>query len=262
MSFSTTEFCKFCNVGREALRLYEKLGLISPRINPDNQYRIYDEWDASKIAEIKHYQGLGFSLKEIAEILENSDLAQTIESMKKSVTIYQNRIRHDQMRCKKIEEELKIISQIPDLLDCYFYCDLPEMVYFPTPENNQDLNHPGKNNFMQHLDFLTPCLRIDRDYSGDESRQDYSGWGVLITREYAEYLDIHDGLSLPSSKSLCTIIDAGEKGTLSRNRFESFLSRLDQEPSSAVTTMYGALLTRTHDMNGNYHRYLFTFARV
>lgn len=262
MSFSTTEFCKFCNVGREALRLYERLGLISPRINPDNQYRIYDAWDASRIAEIKHYQALGFSLKEIAEILENSDLDQTIGFMKKSVTIYQNRIRHYQMRCKKTEEELEIIRRIPELLGCYFNWVLPEMVYFPTTEKKQDLNHPEKNDFMQFLDFFMPCLHIDRDYSGDESRQDYSGWGVLITREYAEYLDIHDGISLPSSKSLCTIIDAGEKGTLSKNRFESFLSRLDQEPSRESTTVYGALLTRTHDMTGNYHRYLFTFARV
>lgn len=67
-----------------------------------------------------------------------------------------------------------------------------------------------------------PCLQIDRDYSGDESQQNYSGWGVLLTREYAEYLDIHDRIVLPSSKSLCTIIDVGEKGTLSKNRFESF----------------------------------------
>ena len=84
MDFSTTEFCRLCNVGREALRLYERLGLISPRINPDNQYRMYDAWDASRIAEIKHYQALGFSLKEIVEILENSDLTQTIGSVEKA----------------------------------------------------------------------------------------------------------------------------------------------------------------------------------
>lgn len=262
MKFSTTEFCKFCNVGREALRLYERLGLISPRTNPDNHYRIYDTWDASKIAEIKHYQALGFSLKEIADILENRGLTQTIESIENSISIYQDRIRYYQMLCKKTEEELKVIRKIPEMLGQYFIWDLPELVYVQTPEKKQDANNHEETYFMQYLDFFMPCLCIDQDYSGDESQQDYSGWGVLITREYADYLNIHDGIALPSSKALCTIIDAGEKGTLSKNRFEGFLSRLEQESSRESTTVYGALLTRTHDMTGNYHRYLFTFARV
>lgn len=176
MEFSTTEFCKFCNVGREALRLYERLGLISPRTNPDNRYRIYDAWDASKIAEIKHYQALGFSLKEIADILENSDLTQTIGSMENSVSIYQDRIRYYQMLCKKTEEELKVIRRIPEMLGRYFTWVLPELVYFQIPEKKQGAKNQEETYFMQYLDFFMPCLRIDRDYSGDESRQDYSGW--------------------------------------------------------------------------------------
>ena len=82
---------------------------------------------------------------------------------------------------------------------------------------------------------------------------------MLTAREYADYLDIRDGTPLPSSKALCTVIDAGEKGALSKGRCENFLSRLEQESSREPAAVYGALLTRTHDMAGDYHRYLFTF---
>lgn len=262
MSYSTKEFCKLCDVGREALRLYERLGLISPRINSDNRYRMYDAWDASKIAEIKHYQALGLSLKEISGILNNSDLQQTVEYMENSVSMYKDRIRYYQMLCKKTEEELRIMHKIPEMFDQYASMVLPDLVFVMTPEIKRDGNPQEKTSFMQFLDFFMPCIRIDEDYSGDESRQDYSGWGVLLKKEYADFLKISGGITLPSSHVLCTVIDAGEKGTLSKKLFENFLSRLEQESPLHPITIYGALLTRTHDNTGDYHRYLFTFAFI
>ena len=261
MGYSTSEFCRLCNVGREALRLYERMGILAPKVNPDNRYRSYDAWDASRIAEVKHYQALGFSLKEIREILENHDLSQTIRSMENSVALYRDKIRYYQMLCRKTEEELEVIRRIPEMLGVYSISTVPDLVFFSDRENEQMSMNDGANNFMRYLDFFMPCLRIDRAYAGDESLQDYSGWGALISREYAEYLGMRGGNPIPASKVFCTVIDAGEKGTISRKLFDGFFEALGQSHTDHDGTIYGALLTRTHDGSGDYHRYLFTFTR-
>ena len=53
----------------ETVRYYEKLGLMPvPRKNTSG-YRQYSEHDVTRLAFIKHAQELGFSLKEIRELL-------------------------------------------------------------------------------------------------------------------------------------------------------------------------------------------------
>ena len=37
--YSTNDLCQMFGVGRETLRHYENLGLLNPKINPENGYR-------------------------------------------------------------------------------------------------------------------------------------------------------------------------------------------------------------------------------
>lgn len=47
---------------RDALRLYEKRGIIQPEIDPGNGYRYYDDWQMNLLWDCKYYQAMGFSL--------------------------------------------------------------------------------------------------------------------------------------------------------------------------------------------------------
>lgn len=259
MGYTTKEFCRICNVGRETLRHYEQLGFLHPTIDPDNHYRNYDSWDASILADIKKYQSIGFSLEQIKTILSEYDLAQLITSVEDRVAIYHDQIQYYQMLCKKSEEELDILRRIPQLSGQYTISQIPPLLYIP----DNDLMHVSfanrTNNAMKHLDFFTPCIRIDRDFAGDEMKPDYSGWGLIAKKEYSDYFKIYDGIAVPASKTICTIIDAGEKGNISKSLFDAFYSYIKQNTSEINPTIYAYLLTRTHDNTGSYHRYLYTF---
>lgn len=64
-----SELAKACGVGVETIRYYERRGLI-PDPRPGKQgYRDFSEDDARRVRFIKQSQGLGFTLKEIAELL-------------------------------------------------------------------------------------------------------------------------------------------------------------------------------------------------
>src|SRR5580704_9604607 len=57
-------------VGVETIRFYERLGLLAAPIRKDSGYRLYPEHVLGRIRFIKRAKELGFSLKEIKELLE------------------------------------------------------------------------------------------------------------------------------------------------------------------------------------------------
>lgn len=67
-------------ITRKTLRNYETKGLISAESsrNPINNYREYDDEDIDRIWSIKILQGVGYSLSEIRELIENPNSDFTI----------------------------------------------------------------------------------------------------------------------------------------------------------------------------------------
>jgi len=60
---------KRAGLGAETVRYYEREGLITPAARTDSNYRIYHQDDIARLHFIKHAKSLGFSLKEIKELL-------------------------------------------------------------------------------------------------------------------------------------------------------------------------------------------------
>lgn len=53
----------------KTIRYYEEIGLIAPAERLENRYRAYDENDVQTLRFIQRARSLGFSLKEVAELL-------------------------------------------------------------------------------------------------------------------------------------------------------------------------------------------------
>ena len=61
---------KQVGVGIETVRFYERQGLIEPPPRTDSNYRVYPQAEAERLKFIKRAKDLGFTLKEIKELLE------------------------------------------------------------------------------------------------------------------------------------------------------------------------------------------------
>lgn len=57
----------------EAVRHYVRIGLLSPRRDPDNGYRLFDAPSLRKARFIRRARGLGFTLGDIRTIFAHSD---------------------------------------------------------------------------------------------------------------------------------------------------------------------------------------------
>lgn len=66
------ELCEFLDISYKALRVYEEEGLIKPN-RDNNNYRNYNEDDILRVREIMLYRTLGFSIKDIKEMMKDYD---------------------------------------------------------------------------------------------------------------------------------------------------------------------------------------------
>ena len=66
------ELAKRARVSPDTVRHYVQIGLLNPTRNPDNGYKLFSLEDVNRVRFIRQAKSLGFTLKEIAEILEHS----------------------------------------------------------------------------------------------------------------------------------------------------------------------------------------------
>jgi len=71
------EVSKCSGIGIEALRFYEKSGLIDKPARTDSGYRMYDARVLERLSFIKQAQVLGFSLDEIKRIIDEKRAGQS-----------------------------------------------------------------------------------------------------------------------------------------------------------------------------------------
>ncbi len=67
--FQIGELAKRCGVSTEALRFYEKNGLIKPATRNESGYRLYSDESEKQIQFVLKAKSLGLSLDEIKELL-------------------------------------------------------------------------------------------------------------------------------------------------------------------------------------------------
>jgi DNA-binding transcriptional MerR regulator len=68
-----TEFARRAGVGPEVVRYYVREGLLAPRRDPMNGYKRFDHPQLARIQFIRLAQALGFTLREIGDLLARMD---------------------------------------------------------------------------------------------------------------------------------------------------------------------------------------------
>lgn len=105
------EMCEMTMTTPDALRFYEKIGLLSPK-RLDNNYRVYTQVDYRTIQYIKVLQYIGFTLSEISELLLMDAMEINEECNANTIEIFSNKI-------SQIEYKVNIYNKVLDVLKTY-----------------------------------------------------------------------------------------------------------------------------------------------
>ena len=106
------EVSKRSGVGVEALRFYEKSGLLDKPSRTYSGYRVYGEDVLERLAFIKQAQALGFSLDEIRRIIEDARKGQSPcdevrEIVRRRMGELDERLRELQRHRKELKQTLE-----------------------------------------------------------------------------------------------------------------------------------------------------------
>ena len=123
-TFTIAELANEFGVTHRTIRFYEDKGLIAP--SRDGQTRIYSERDRTRLAWILRGKRVGFSLAEIAEMLDLYDLDDDRLTQRR-VTLVRCRERLDALKRQRDD----IDDTITELED---FCETLEGMVVPKPK--------------------------------------------------------------------------------------------------------------------------------
>src|SRR3954464_3331738 len=94
MNYTINQLAKTAEVSVRTLHHYDAIGLLSPKRNPKNEYRVYDENDLLLLQQILFFRELDFPLDDIKEIITSKkfDIETALKDHKKMILIKKKRI--------------------------------------------------------------------------------------------------------------------------------------------------------------------------
>lgn len=100
---------KFANVTPETVRYYTREGLLNADRDPNNGYKIYDDAALERLRFITRARSLGFSLKDIKNILDNAEKGQSPCPMVRGLLT--DKIEETEAKILQLQEKLAMLKE-------------------------------------------------------------------------------------------------------------------------------------------------------
>lgn len=145
--YTVTELARRCQTTPHAVRYYTRMGLLRPKINPDNGYHIYKDEEVSWLKFVRQAKSLGYTLNEIKEIMHDVDehaspCPRVREILANRITENRQHLEELMALQKRMEEALAQWEKMPDgVPDGHSVCHLIESV----TTNTEDFQSTKKN---------------------------------------------------------------------------------------------------------------------
>ena len=116
---TVSEVARQTGISAHTIRYYVREGLLQPGKQADNQYRLFNSKEVSRLRFIRTAKMLGFTLNEIRQILEHAELgespcADVREIIQTHIVENQRRIEEMQQLQLRMEQALSKWQDMPD----------------------------------------------------------------------------------------------------------------------------------------------------
>lgn len=111
-TYTISQIGKLLGLTNDAIRFYEKKGLVHPSINVNNNYRMYTLNNVLELLDIIYYRHLDFSINEIQELYQNLDPSEVYNLVEMQRIKVERRILYQQQLLKKINYIQSLFNQI------------------------------------------------------------------------------------------------------------------------------------------------------
>ncbi len=160
MGYSIGKFSRLTGISVDSLRHYERCGLLSPTVNPDNGYRVYTDADAVRAYTIKMYRGLNMPIPEIEQSFRDGSFKHTRCWLESHMADLEAEITRLQLLRACYQKSLYNIESAMREKDAVMELKLPPAchLYYDDCEDEELMRR-----WTQSVPFVTYMFRLDRE---------------------------------------------------------------------------------------------------
>lgn len=261
MKYKIKQVSRILNIPVDTLRYYEKIGVITPKIDEKNRYRYYDAWDINYILEYVYYRKMDYSTNEIIRFIHKDSLDNQLQLIKEKQTYYEEKRNYYAKLAERnqwLTETLECIEEKINQISLE-YC--PEYHYIIYRDNytfrqQEDINQEI-GAWLKKYPFVEDIVIIPKKVIMTRDDNEYA-WTFAVSKDYFETVGLKKGNSVATiKKSLCisTIVDAREQGMFHYELLDPLLRFAQEHNFKLAGDPFGLLLIRTHE-GDRLHRYI------
>ena len=257
MRYTQKDVCRAFNIKRDTLRHYERMGIISPHVDERNGYRYYDDWQINLLWDCKRYQGMGFSLAQVRDILHTSKLEDVESLVDERLARMERELEYQAMALDSMRRYQAMLKEINRHMGSYQIRELPALCFVARREVHDLLLDERLTTAGAFMNSNLPvCLPPVAYFPNAREERYYWGFAMLGER-YDALSGPNEGmLTLPATRVLSTCVDAGERWNFGAHLFDDLVAEASRRKEEPTGPLYGFLLTRVYDDRGAYHRYV------
>jgi len=262
--YRISQIAQLLGVTSEAIRFYEKKGLLHQSREDESGYRYYTTWDLHMLLRIRVYKQLGVPLADIARLLreESNDLSlfnQTIEEQRRAL---KEQLLMDQKRLERLDDLSRFIAMVE---------------HFDPQRPFQECTQEGIYLLMnQKLDMLQMVPEVQQEfkkwtvnplfvfssgvcaYEDLQANKELMAFGIGINEKYADLLGICENDIVryyPPRRCLHTLFASSSEDPLDYQKIRKLVDQVEAmrfELNGDVTT-HTILTTQPGNTYHNWH---------
>ena len=151
-TFKIGELSRLFDIGVDSIRYYEKVGILHPIRNYENNYRMYTIDDVRRLALIRELLGLSFSTDQIREYDEDRNVDSTTALLRAELDVVDAEISKLKATRDSIQNRLDTITALgsPDIQNSFEDVELlPDLYKYAKDHQLQIAGDPVE---MCHID--------------------------------------------------------------------------------------------------------------
>lgn len=185
MRYPIGKMAKAFGLTKEALRYYERAGVLIPS-RDENGYRYYEKSQIQNMAVIRRMQNIGFSLKEIADLMTSYSEKRLFEKLEESIRKKEKELEYQMALLERLKADTAFF-QNGENYDRPFLVELPMRYVFYFDSVEMLVNDRGiRDDIIRWYDRMYPALGLETMRWEDISLDTPRRIGLIITVDDAK----------------------------------------------------------------------------
>lgn len=250
-----SELSDLLGIPKSTLRLYEQKGVFSGRTEEKSNCKEYNVWDILFLLEFIKLRRIGFSIDEAVKMIYDSTVDDLIGQYQKMQANLSEEILRKQRRMRYLEEQTAKMKAAALNIGSFWYESIPEQLVCQNMKrirSEYTINSGEKwlfSGWPDIMNFVDATMRVPITETLDEREADQETWYISLDSVYVSEKEklLQSGFELwPEHISLCTVVDAGGRGSFSHDLFRPLVDHLKANGKKPLGEyMYGLMISRS-----------------